>query len=57
MSEVIDSDEHAYLKIACAKLRVIMRQFIFLATFEKMKNIEDDWLAEKAQESWRRLTL
>lgn len=44
----MDSDEHAYLKMACAKLGVSMRQFMLLATFEKMEKMEDDWLAERA---------
>lgn len=44
----MDTDEHAYLKMACAKLGITMRQFMLLATFEKMEKIEDDWLAEKA---------
>lgn len=49
-------EEHAYLKMACAKLGVTMRQFMLLATFEKMKKIEDDWLAEKAHQTLRRIT-
>lgn len=32
-----------------------MRQFMLLATFEKMEKIEDDWLAEKAHETLRRI--
>lgn len=28
----MSSDEHAYLKIACAKLGMTMREFIFLAS-------------------------
>jgi uncharacterized protein (DUF1778 family) len=51
----MDSDEHAYLKMACAKLGVSMRQFMLLATFEKMEQIEDDWLAEKAHETLKRI--
>lgn len=51
----MDSDEHAYLKMACAKLGVTMRQFMLLATFEKMEKIEDDWLAEKAHQTLRRI--
>lgn len=43
----MDSEEHAYLKMACAKLGVSMRQFMLLATFEKMEKMEDDWLAGK----------
>jgi uncharacterized protein (DUF1778 family) len=52
----MDSDEHAYLKMACAKLGVSMRQFMLLATFEKMEKMEDDWLAEKAHTTLMRIT-
>jgi uncharacterized protein (DUF1778 family) len=51
----MDSEEHAYLKMACAKLGVSMRQFMLLATFEKMEQVEDDWLAEKAHEALKRI--
>jgi len=51
----MDSEEHSYLKMACAKLGVIMRQFMLLATFEKMEKVEDDWLAEKAHETLKRI--
>ena len=44
----MDSNEHAYLKMACAKLGVSMREFILIATFEKMEKAEDKWLAEQA---------
>ncbi|MGB7128806.1 MAG: hypothetical protein WBD50_06960 [Candidatus Rhabdochlamydia sp.] len=51
----MSSDEHAYLKIACAKLGMTMREFMLLATFEKMEKIEDDWLAEKAHQTLKRI--
>lgn len=51
----MDSNEHAYLKMACARLGVSMREFMLLATFEKMEKIEDDWLTEKAHETLRRI--
>jgi uncharacterized protein (DUF1778 family) len=51
----MDPEEHAYLKMACAKLGVTMRQFMLLATFEKMEKVEDDWLAEKAYQTLRRI--
>lgn len=51
----MDSSEHAYLKMACAKLGVSMRKFMLIATFEKMEKIEDDWLAEKAHETLQRI--
>lgn len=51
----MNSDEHAYLKMACANLGVSMRQFMLLATFEKMEKMEDAWLAEKAHETLMRI--
>lgn len=48
-------EEHAYLKMACAKLGVSMRQFMLLATFEKMEQMEDEWLAEKAHTTLMRI--
>lgn len=51
----MDSEEHSYLKMACAKLGVTMRQFMLLATFEKMEKVEDGWLAEKAHETLKRI--
>lgn len=51
----MDSEEHAYLKMACAKLGVSMRQFMLLATFEKMEKMEDEWLAEKARSTLMRI--
>lgn len=53
----MDSEEHAYLKMACAKLGISMRQFILFATFEKMEKVEDEWLAEKAHEVLRRISI
>lgn len=51
----MNSDEHSYLKMACAKLGVSMREFMLLATFEKMEQIEDEWLAEKAHQTLKRI--
>lgn len=51
----MDSEEHSYLKMACARLGVTMRQFMLLATFEKMEKFEDDWLAKKAHETLKRI--
>lgn len=51
----MDSDEHTYLKMACAKLGVTMREFMLVATFEKIETIEDDWLAEKAYQTLKRI--
>jgi len=44
-------DEHMYLKMACAKLGVTMREFLLYSAFEKIEDIEDEWLAEKARET------
>ena len=51
----MNSEEHAYLKMACANLGVSMRQFMLLAAFEKMEEMEDAWLAEKAHTTLKRL--
>ena len=53
----MDIDEHSYLKMACANLGITMRQFMLLATFEKMEQIEDDWLADKAHQILKRIEL
>jgi uncharacterized protein (DUF1778 family) len=53
----MDSEEHTYLKMACAKLGVTMRQFMLLAAFEKMEKIEDKWLEEKAHQTLKRIEL
>lgn len=44
-------DEHMYLKMACAKMGVSMKEFLLRSAFEKMEDIEDEWLAEKAKET------
>ena len=44
------TDEHMFLKMASAKLGVSMRQFVLTTAFEKMEELEDEWLAEKALE-------
>lgn len=44
-------DEHMYLKMACAKMGVTMKEFLLRSAFEKMEDIEDEWLAEKARET------
>jgi predicted DNA-binding protein len=51
----MNSEEHSYLKMACAKLGVTMRQFMLLATFEKMEQLEDVWLAKRARETLKRI--
>ena len=44
-------EEHMYLKMACAKIGVTMREFLLLAAFERMEEMEDEWLAERARET------
>ncbi|MFZ0565275.1 MAG: hypothetical protein WAM28_03735 [Chlamydiales bacterium] len=44
-------DEHMYLKMACAKLGITMREFMLMAAFRQMEEIEDEWLAEKARKT------
>lgn len=41
-------EEHTHLKMASAQLGMTMREFILLATFEKMKTIDDPWLVDQA---------
>jgi hypothetical protein len=48
-------DEHTHVKMASAQLGMTMREFVLLATFEKMKLIDDPWLAEKATETLEQL--
>ena len=47
-------DEHVCLKMASAQLSIPMREFVLLATFEKMEKIDDPWLAERAYEALKR---
>ena len=51
----MDPEEHVYLKMASAHLGISMREFVLLATFEKMKVIEDQWLSQKADETLHHL--
>ncbi len=44
-------EDHMCLKIACAKQGVSMREFLLLAAFERIEEIEDEWLAERARET------
>lgn len=48
-------EEHTYLKMACAKLGITMRQFMLLATFEKMEQLEDNQLAAMAHKVLERI--
>ena len=48
-------EAHQYLKMASAKLGISMKEFVLSATFEKMEEIEDEWLAKKAEETLRRI--
>ncbi len=51
----MSQEEHQNLKMASAKLGISMREFILAAAFEKMKEIEDEWLAKKAHETLKRI--
>jgi predicted DNA-binding protein len=51
----MDPEEHTYLKMASAQLGITMREFILWAAFKKMAEIDDQWLADKAGETLRRL--
>jgi len=48
-------EQHMFLKMASAKLGLSMREFMLSAAFEKMEEIEDEWLAKKAQETLERI--
>ena len=50
-------DEHMYLKMTCAKLGVSMREFFLYSAFERIKNIEDEWLAERSRETLKDIEL
>ncbi|EQM62555.1 hypothetical protein H359_0755 [Chlamydia ibidis 10-1398/6] len=41
-------DEHLCIKLASAKLGVTMREFILTTVFERLEELEDRWLADKA---------
>lgn len=51
----MSQDEHTCLKMACAKLGVTMREFLIHSAFEKIEDIEDEWLAKKAKETLNNL--
>jgi len=40
--------DHGCLKMACAKLGVSMREFVLQSAFEKIEELEDEKLAERA---------
>lgn len=44
-------DEHTYLKMASAQMGVSMRKFILLSAFERMREMDDEWLKERAGEA------
>lgn len=50
-------EEHMYLKMTSVSLGISMRQFMIMAAFEKMENIEDEWLSKKAKETLKRIEL
>lgn len=44
-------DEHMYIKMACAKIGVSMKDFLLQLAFEKIEDMEDEWLTDKATET------
>lgn len=50
-------DEHMYLKMACAKIGVSMKDFLLQLAFEKIEDMEDEWLANKATETLENIKL
>ena len=51
----MSSEEHMYLKMACAKIGITMREFMLRSAFEKMEELEDAWLVQKATETLNRI--
>lgn len=51
----ISPEEHKYLKLAGAKLGITMRELMLSAAFKMIEDIEDQWLAEKARETLKRI--
>lgn len=51
----MSAQEHMCLKMASASLGVSMREFILIAAFEKMEELEDKWLIQKARETLKRI--
>jgi predicted DNA-binding protein len=51
----MSTDQHMHLKMACANLGVSMKDFLIVSAFEKMEEIEDEWLAKKATETLEKI--
>ena len=51
----MSTEEHMCLKMASARLGVSMRKFVLAAAFEKMEELEDEWLIKKAHETLKRI--
>ncbi len=51
------AEEHMYLKMTSDELGVSMKQFILIACFEKIENIQDGWLQKKAKAILKRIEL
>ncbi len=47
-------EEHTCLKMASTHLSLSMREFILLATFNQIKNLEDPWFTEQAGKTLKR---
>ena len=48
-------EDHMYLKMACAKLEITMREFLLMAAFARIEELEDEWLAERARETLQKI--
>ena len=51
----MSAQEHMCLKMASAGLGISMREFMIIAAFEKMEELEDKWLAQKARETLKKI--
>lgn len=47
----MDREDHMYLKMACAKIGVSMKDFLLKLALEKIEELEDEWLAQKAEKT------
>ncbi len=45
------TEESMYLKMVSAKLGISMKEFLLIAAFERIEEMEDEWLAEKSRET------
>jgi len=48
-------EQHMYIKMACAKLGITMREFLLESAFKRIEKIEDRWLVARARETLREI--